>query len=131
MPPEPHKNLETDDRFPSGPWTGYYHQWGVQSRQRLGLTFAGGAISGVGRDPAGEFSIRGSYDPDSGKVSLAKVYTTHTVEYDGHADGDGIAGRWCINYSFGIADRGEFRIWPDANALAEHERLKAEEPVPL
>ena len=121
---------ETDDRFPSGPWTGYYHQWGTQARQRLGLNFSNGAISGVGRDPGGDFSIRGVYDTQTGKVSLVKVYDAHRVEYDGLADGDGIGGGWTIRYPFSVTDRGQFRIWPDEAALSEHERLKAEEPEP-
>lgn len=128
--PEPAPTLEPDDRFPSGPWTGYYHQWGTQSRQRLALAFSNGSISGVGRDPAGDFSIRGSYSTDSGKASLVKLYPTYKVEYDGLADGDGITGRWCINYPFGLADRGQFHIWPDESTLSEHERLKAEQPIP-
>jgi hypothetical protein len=121
---------ETDDRFPSGPWTGFYHQWGTQARQRLSLSFKAGVISGHGRDPAGDFSIRGSYHTDSGKAALVKIYPSHQVEYDGHADGDGIGGGWMIRYDLGLADRGQFRIWPDELAVPEHERLKAEEPAP-
>jgi hypothetical protein len=130
MPDPDARTTETDDRFPSGPWTGYYQQWGTQARQRLALTFASGSISGVGRDPGGEFSVRGGYDAESGKVSLVKIYSSHKVEYDGVADGDGIGGGWLIRYDLGLTDRGQFRIWPDEAALADAEHLKAEEPVP-
>jgi hypothetical protein len=121
---------ETDDRFPSGPWFGYYHQWGTQARQRLRLEFAAGTITGEARDPGGACSIRGSYDVQSGVVSLVKTYEAHRVEYAGLADGDGIGGDWAIRYEAGLTDRGIFRIWPDELAMSEAEGLKAEEPVP-
>lgn len=118
--------LEVDERFPSGPWVGYYQQWGTQSRQRLGLSFAGGRVSGGGRDPAGEFHVRGTYDLDSGAVRLSKVYPEYRVEYDGKAGQDGIGGNWWITYLGGLLnDRGHFLIWPDA--LGAEEAARAEE----
>ena len=104
------EGIETDERFPSGPWIGFYHQGGMQSRQRLGLTFKAGRITGEGRDPAGHFLVGGTYAVDTGKCSLRKLYPTHTVEYDGNAEGDGIQGRWVILLSQFIMDRGVFHI---------------------
>ncbi len=122
---------EDDPRFPSGPWIGYYEQWGVRSRQRLGLAFAGGRVRGEGRDPAGEFLVTGRYDPSSGGVWMSKTYTSHTVEYDARADDDGIAGDWCIVYFGGLlTDRGRFRIWPDLSGRAETSHAHAEADAP-
>ena len=120
---------ESDPRFPSGPWAGIYRQWGMQSRQRLDLYFATGAITGGGRDPAGPFIVRGSYDLETGRVTLAKSYDSHRVEYAGASDGDGIEGRWTIQYMMSLTDRGEFHIWPDAEAVGAQQALRAEEPV--
>lgn len=127
----PQNQPETDPRFPSGPWIGYYHQSPTQARQRLGLSFAEGVISGEGRDPAGPFNVRGSYDVESGRATLSKTYTTHTVEYDGVATDDGIGGGWVIR-GFGgmIEDRGIFQIWPDLSAGAG-ESLRAEQRQPV
>ena len=122
MSPDHHHtdNLEPDQRFPSGPWVGYYRQGNLQSRQRLSLTFRDGRISGEGRDPVDPFIVSGTYDLATGSVRLSKTYTTHTVFYDGAADGDGVGGAWEIPYFGGIvADRGEFRIWPDELAMQE------------
>ena len=127
--PDPVRAPETDERFPSGPWFGYYHQWGIQARQRLRLEFAGGTVSGGGRDPGGDFAVRGVYSVEAGTVSLIKTYAAHRVEYAGQANGDGIGGDWAIRYEH-TTDRGIFRIWPDDLAMSEKPRLKAEEPVP-
>lgn len=128
---DPRLCLEADPRFPSGPWGGYYQEGGIQARQRLNLTFAGGTVTGFGSDPVGPFTMRGVYDVESGKVSMVKTYPTHRVEYDGLADGDGIGGGWMIRYEMGLTDRGRFRIWPDELAMGEANRVKAEEPVPV
>lgn len=127
---EHEEGLETDERFPSGPWIGFYQQGGLQSRQRLGLTFKAGKVSGEGRDPAGHFLVSGTYQVEAGKCSLRKLYPSHTVEYDGNAEGDGIWGRWVIRLSSFVMDNGVFHIWPDASAGAETDSAKAEEPVP-
>jgi hypothetical protein len=128
--PEPTPALEPDPRFTSGPWLGYYQQWYHQARQRLRLTFAAGAVTGTGRDPAGDFVVRGTYDARSGRCSLTKTYPgSHRVHYDGIADGDGIGGAWEIRYAIGLTDRGRFRIWPDASAAADAQHARAEEPV--
>lgn len=134
--PTPHDDrspsLETDERFASGMWRGFYIQWGVRGKQELGLTFFVGQIVGDGADPAGDFRVRGGYDVESGKVWLHKVYPSHTVEYDGHAEpgeNKGIWGAWQIRYGF-TRDHGGFHIWPDASAEGQSRSIKREQPLP-
>lgn len=134
--------LETDERFPSGPWIGYYQQWNTQARQRLVLSFKpdgtapvedgpahAGKITGGGRDPGGQFFVIGTYHTGSGKVELRKVYPEHQVEYSGIHNGDGIEGNWVIRYAMIPDDRGIFHIWPDASGMGEGMRREAEEPL--
>jgi len=128
--PESQDLPESDERFPSGPWIGYYRQGGIQSRQRLFLRFANGKIDGEGRDPVDQFVVRGVYSTETGSAKLTKSYITYQVHYNGAADGDGIGGGWTIEgYRGLIEDRGEFRIWPDELAIEEGMHLRAEEPV--
>jgi hypothetical protein len=125
-------SLETDERFVSGPWRGFYVQWGARGHQELSLTFFDGQIVGDGADRAGDFRVSGGYDTESGKVWIHKTYPTHTVEYDGFAapgQDRGIRGAWQIRYA-GSRDHGEFHIWPDASAGGHADRLRAEEPIP-
>lgn len=125
-------SLETDERFVSGPWRGFYLQWGMRGRQELSLTFFDAQIVGDGADPAGDFRVAGGYDVESGKVWMRKTYPTHTVEYDGVADPGkdmGIRGGWQIRTILG-RDRGQFHIRPDASAGGAAESLGREQPVP-
>lgn len=128
--------LETDGRFVSGMWRGFYVQWGSRGKQELSLTFFDGQIVGDGADPAGDFRVRGGYDVECGKVWIHKVYPTHTVEYDGHAEhgsagevAGGIWGAWQIRYGFS-RDHGGFHIWPEAQAEGAHRSLKQTMDVP-
>lgn len=124
-------HVEPDERFPSGPWVGYYRQGNVQSRQRLNLSFRGGRISGEGLDPVDAFNLWGGYDVGTGAVSFTKAYHTHTVAYAGAADGDGVGGGWEIGHFGGLfVGRGEFRIWPDELAMEEALKAAAEAGVP-
>lgn len=118
---------ETDERFPSGPWAGFYVQQGIRVRQRMGLRFAEGLASGEGRDAVGSFVISGAYDVGSGAVRLQKCYEKHSVAYSGWAEGsgdDGIWGTWVIE-SAGVSDRGGFHIWPEASKAGSAEGLEA------
>ena len=64
MTAEQPPTLETDPRFPSGPWTGFFLQRGFPGKQMmdLRLTFQAGNLNGEGRDWVGEFLIKGRYD---------------------------------------------------------------------
>ncbi len=112
--------LETDDRFPSGPWSGYYIQRSFKGKMELHLSFINGRVMGTGRDPIGPFSIIGHYDIEDGKVWWTKKYASHDVFYQGFAEGQGIWGTWEIPRF----DREGFRIWPKgiADAIERRER---------
>jgi hypothetical protein len=124
----PELESETDDRFPSCCWTGFYIQWGQRGKQDLILSFAGGKIFGEGADSGGEFMVRGTYDTENGRVEMTKRYDAHTVEYDGQASQAGIMGRWQIRY-LALTDRGEFHIWPITSGSADAMRTEAEAPL--
>ena len=104
---------ETDERFPTGEWVGFWLQRPhITTRQRmeLALAFADGSISGEGEDSVGPFALRGRYDRTSGKVVIHKFYVgSHHVLYDGWAELDkGIWGVWSI----GASSRDGFHMWP-------------------
>jgi hypothetical protein len=118
-------SCETDDRFPSGPWSGYFLQYNVQSRTELVLTFVNGVISGTGGDWVGPFVIRGRYETSDGKCWWTKRYLgRHEVAYQGWSEGRGIWGLWEIPR----IGRGGFHIWP--KGLEESEALRAELEAP-
>lgn len=105
-------SLETDPRFPSGPWTGYFLQPLIPGRHlmELKLTFQAGEMTGEGRDWVGRFLIRGRYDVDTGKCYWTKKYVgKHDVFYHGFNEGKGIWGLWEI----GKESKGGFHIWPE------------------
>lgn len=126
---EPDPNLEQDDRFPSGPWEGYFLQPGMPGRHgmELVLTFRQGTVRGEGRDVVGDFLIRGSYEIDTGKCWWSKHYLgRHDVAYQGYAEGHGIWGVWEIATFF----RGGFHIWPLGQGSGEHEEVSEEVDQP-
>jgi hypothetical protein len=128
--PKTEAAAETDPRFPSGRWKGYYIQWGMRGWQDLTLQFADGKIEGTATDKGGEAEIFGTYDLTSGIVSLVKIYYYHKVEYRGETRDKGIRGGFMIRYPLAI-DAGEFYIWPageggvNDNELAAAQTLEA------
>jgi hypothetical protein len=110
----PHDQLETDSRFPTGPWKGYYIQFGQRGWQQLNLSFSGGKIEGTALDKGGEADVHGTYDLSTGTVNLVKIYYYHKVEYRGDVRDKGIRGGFMIRYPLAI-DTGDFYIWPDTN----------------
>ncbi|MCY2968592.1 MAG: hypothetical protein NT069_34050 [Planctomycetota bacterium] len=129
---QPAPVLESDSRFPSGPWVGYFIQWGSKSRTELDLRFSDGRISGHGVDWVGEFIVRGRYQTDDGKCWWSKRYIRgHDVSYDGYNEGKGIWGVWQLLH---VQWRGGFHIWPkgleeDATETAEEEQPAEREVV--
>jgi hypothetical protein len=126
------RDVETDPRFPSGEWTGFWLQRAYAGRQwmRLFLTFKDGVVSGAGSDRIGDFDMRGTYDLTTGACSIAKTYHgAHAVEYDGKNEGDGqwIWGLWHIR----AFDRGGFHLWPAGEDDPTQRRLKASKDVEL
>jgi hypothetical protein len=131
--PEP-SDLETDPRFPSGPWTGFFLQPLLPGKHlmELRLTFRHGAMTGEGRDWVGPFLVRGRYDIADGKCSFTKRYLgKHDVFYQGYNEGKGIWGRWEIPPFW----QGGFHIWPEGMpdptqpTLSEQAELPKEEAV--
>lgn len=125
--------LETDPRFPSGPWRGFYLQPRLYTGRvgmQLRLRFSGGRLTGDGRDCVGAFLIRGRYHVDSGEVVLHKRYLkAHDVAYRGFAEPrhKGVWGTWQIR----DIDRGGFHIWPEKSGEEDglREAEQVEEPV--
>jgi hypothetical protein len=110
--PEPAVGTETDPRFPSGPWRGFFLMGHLPDRHQmeLQLTFRQGVMTGDGRDMIGPFLIRGKYNLENGKCYWTKRYIgKHDVAYHGYNEGKGIWGLWEIPPSW----RGGFHIWPE------------------
>ena len=109
----------------SGPWVGFWVQGRRRGEMRLTLRFLGEGIEGEGTDLVGAFTIQGSYDPGPERVKFLKAYRPHSVDYNGTWDGAMIAGRWNFTRRlFGVANGGEFEIWPEKDDQAI-ERMEA------
>jgi hypothetical protein len=116
-------NLESDPRFPSGAWTGFYLQYWMPGRHKtdLDLTWQNGTVTGSGHDRVGAFSINGTYDSVTGECAWTKQYIgKHAVAYRGVNDGRGIWGVWEIRLLGGLyADRGGFHMWPEGTDVSQ------------
>jgi hypothetical protein len=128
--PKP-SDLETDPRFPSGKWIGFWLQRCYAGRQwmNLELTFINGVVRGGGTDRVGEFTMAGEYDLVTGACTILKAYAgAHGVSYEGRNEGDGmwIWGLWSIRAS----DRGGFHLWPAGEEDPTGRKLRAEESAP-
>ena len=124
-------DLETDPRFPSGRWTGFFLQPDSPGRRymmEIHLTFRNGALNGEGRDVVGKFVMRGRYDTSNGKCHWTKRYLgQHDVFYQGYNEGKGIWGTWDIPYVWS----GGFHIWPEGMEDPTHSRLTEEADLPI
>jgi hypothetical protein len=119
---KPDLEIETDPRFPSGPWVGFYLMKPSPERHQmeLGLSFRKGVMTGEGRDKIGNFLIRGKYTVEDGKCWWTKSYIgRHDVFYHGYNEGKGIWGIWEIPPSYD----GGFHIWPVGIGDPTHPRL--------
>ena len=115
-------STETHPHFCSGEWEGFYiyNRFSRKDPMSCELHFAAGEISGEGSDPVGSFSWSGKYDTEAGTCSLVKQYHhAHAVIYHGHADENGIWGRWHI----GIWGNGGFHIWPKKQEACQEEAV--------
>ncbi|MSU77144.1 MAG: hypothetical protein EXS16_03505 [Gemmataceae bacterium] len=127
-------DFETDPRFPSGPWAGYFLQKALPGKHQmeLRLAFRAGQMLGEGRDWVGAFTINGQYDIVDGKCWWHKKYVgKHDVYYKGFNEDKGIWGIWEISHpSYGVATGG-FHIWPEGigDGPADHLEAEAEPPV--
>jgi hypothetical protein len=128
-------DLETDPRFPSGPWTGFFLQPAIPGRHLmdLRLTFRNGGMTGDGRDWVGPFVIRGRYFVEDGKCYWTKRYLgRHDVFYQGYNEGKGIWGKWEIPpaQNLGFHYHGGFHIWPEAMGDPNNQHLTEEADLP-
>ena len=124
--------VETDERFPSGPWTGFFLQPGTPERHwmELDLVFRDGVMAGAGRDRVGKFSVSGRYHLDNGRAHWSKTYVAqHTIAYSGYNEGKGIWGTWEYQSNW----RGGFHIWPVAMGDPTQQTLAetVDTPVPV
>jgi hypothetical protein len=145
MAQAPEADLETDPRFPSGAWVGFWlqkHPPVGRHSMELHLTFRSGVINGEGRDWVAPFLVTGRYNLGDGHCHWTKRYVgRHDVFYDGFNEGKGIWGSWQIPGDPVVPEvRGGFYVWPKEMpdpssthlvAAAEVEQVvEAEEPVP-
>src|SRR5947209_2530634 len=128
--------LETDPRFPSGRWTGFFVQPHVPGRHRmeLHLTFRQGQVTGECRHWVGQFDLCGRYDTDDGKCHCTKRCPgNHDVFCKGYAVDRGIYGRWEIPtaQNLGLHWHGGFNIWPEGmdDPTQPHLAEEADPPV--
>ena len=108
-PPAPAGPIaERDERFPSGPWGGFFQQGGNRPTEQA-MHFAAGRLDGGGADGTGPFTIAGVYDVARGTATWTKFYPAHTVEYRGFAEDGSLWGTWALPSG---RDGGGFRLWP-------------------
>lgn len=134
MQPTAPLDLETDARFPSGRWTGFFLDKRLPGKHtmELLLTFRQGEMLGEGRDRVGKFTIRGHYAVADGKCYFHKRYVgRHEVFYQGYNEGKGIWGTWELvpREVYGFV-RGGFMIWPEGLGDPSQTTLVEEADVP-
>ena len=134
---------ETHQYLPSGEWEGFYCYGNTpeQHKMVIELNFKNGVVSGSGTDDVAPFTWKGKYDLEPMKIYMTKVYRTHTIEYKGDIDENGIWGTWenaeairdvtsrfnsaaqqQILRTFADKIRGGFHIWPkkkNTDSIAE------------
>jgi hypothetical protein len=112
------KNKNTAEQhpfFPSGEWEGFYNYSinpNYKDTMYIHLHFKNGVVTGGGSDEVGGFEWRGTYDTVYFHCKMVKHYATHTVNYDGRADENGIWGTW----KMGLQWTGGFHIRPKNSA---------------
>jgi len=123
-------HLETDERFPSGRWTGFFTDKRLPGKQdmELMLEFELGRMTGTGRDRVGTFTINGTYQVTDGLCEFLKQYPgSHAVNYHGFNEGKGIWGKWELRQS---TCTGGFHIWPDGMADPSQPAMEEEADIP-
>lgn len=128
--------LESDPRFPSGPWVGFFLQRERPGRHQMELllTFQNGSMTGEGRDWVGAFVVHGRYCIEDGKCWWHKRYLgKHDVFYSGYNEGKGIWGKWEIaaEQNMGARLHGGFHIWPKGIGDPTGSHLTEQADVPV
>jgi hypothetical protein len=128
-PDKARPKTETDPRFPSGPWVGFWIQQGMgKQKMRVALWFAAGKVGGSGADLVGKFAFDGTYDLKTGRCVMTKQYeNAHRVLYEGVNEGDGmwLWGLWRLDL-----DRGGFHLWPEGEEDPTQQRTQAKRKRP-
>ena len=125
--------VETDPRFPSGRWLGFFLDRRMPGRHEmeLELTFRDGKLSGEGRDFVGEFLVRGHYQLEDGNCSWIKQYIgAHSIGYRGFNEGQGIWGTWELLPALWSVTGG-FQIWPEGMEQSAADQLDESTDLPL
>ena len=78
------RQYETDKRFPSGLWMGYWMQGNIKGRMRLTLEFINGSITGAGTGRTSA-SIRGQALPCSRVPGQRVIGVVHLFPEDRRA----------------------------------------------
>jgi len=133
MTPHSSSPVETDPRFPSGKWVGFFTDRRIPGKHQmeLFLTFCQQSIVGSGRDWVGAFTIDGSYQLSDGLCIWVKQYIgKHLVGYRGFNEGKGIWGAWELT-DLGLTFTGGFHIWPEGMPDPTQPRLEEEADVPM
>lgn len=132
---QPEATHESDPRFPSGPWTGFFTQPVLPGRHmmELHLAFHNGALTGEGRDWVGTFLVTGRYSVADGHCHWTKRYVgKHDVFYNGYNEGKGIWGKWEMSAAaLGQHWTGGFYIWPKGMEDPTRRQLTEEADVPV
>jgi hypothetical protein len=126
-------NVESDPRFPSGKWVGFFLDRRLPGRHDMEIiiTFANGKMTGAGRDRVGSFTFDGSYNLADGKCEWVKQYVNaHAIDYSGFNEGKGIWGTWKLQWQ-GLVSTGGFHIWPEGMADPTQPELEEEADVPV
>ena len=123
-------DFESDNRLPSGEWSGFYLEDHQPRRgwMHLYINFQEQKIHGEGTDYVGPWVIQGSYDVENSVCQWTKQYQgKHRVLYEGKITANGIQGVWNIRGW----NRGPFHIWPsnrlDLQNLYMKDELEAEQ----
>ena len=87
---------ETHPHFYTGSWEGFYLYQGNPEKHQMDffLRFKEGKIKGKGGDSVGPFTWRGTYDVKGASCEMIKQYKTHSIQYTGTVDENGIWGFW-------------------------------------
>ena len=126
-------SVETDPRFPTGKWVGFFLDRRLPGRHQMELTlsFADGRLTGAGRDRVGRFTIDGTYSTADGKCDWLKQYVkAHGLSYRGFNEGKGIWGTWEL-HDAGLIFTGGFHIWPEGMSDPTQPRLAEEADIPV
>lgn len=122
------ENLESHPFLPSGAWEGFYcYSYApTQHKMEIELSFKKGKVFGSGVDDINYFSWKGDYSLDTFKLHMVKTYPSHTVDYNGDIDENGIWGSWSLKGKYGNLTGG-FHIWPKKQQSEEAEATLKEE----